>query len=306
MAKIGRNDPCPCGSGKKYKKCCLGRLRTRPWTFREVRGLSIEHILSKLADLGVDLAPEEFASEVESFYSAWDLAEHWRKTRPITAKGFDQDFLPMAATVLWERLAPHVMNTERLHDMMQEGYRLCDEGKEEEGCRIWLEVWEHLKRRFTPDMRSVADAERVFWGGHDLSNWCQDLEMELGNAGVKDPAFYEKRIVYCREFCALFPESDESIIENMKRAVAESLFALGRIEEGEKAFQDLVREFPRSAWAYIGWADMYWLWEESKAPRDYDRAEELYRLALERDLDEREEVLERLRMLEEERRREGA
>jgi methionyl aminopeptidase len=24
MVKIGRNDPCPCGSGKKYKKCCLG------------------------------------------------------------------------------------------------------------------------------------------------------------------------------------------------------------------------------------------------------------------------------------------
>jgi uncharacterized protein len=22
QAKIGRNDPCPCGSGKKYKKCC--------------------------------------------------------------------------------------------------------------------------------------------------------------------------------------------------------------------------------------------------------------------------------------------
>ena len=21
--KTGRNDPCPCGSGKKYKKCCL-------------------------------------------------------------------------------------------------------------------------------------------------------------------------------------------------------------------------------------------------------------------------------------------
>ena len=23
LAKMGRNDPCPCGSGKKYKKCCL-------------------------------------------------------------------------------------------------------------------------------------------------------------------------------------------------------------------------------------------------------------------------------------------
>ncbi len=23
--KVGRNDPCPCGSGKKYKKCCFGK-----------------------------------------------------------------------------------------------------------------------------------------------------------------------------------------------------------------------------------------------------------------------------------------
>ena len=28
--KIGRNDPCPCGSGKKYKNCCMktGRYET--------------------------------------------------------------------------------------------------------------------------------------------------------------------------------------------------------------------------------------------------------------------------------------
>ena len=26
MVRIGRNDPCPCGSGKKYKHCCLGKL----------------------------------------------------------------------------------------------------------------------------------------------------------------------------------------------------------------------------------------------------------------------------------------
>ena len=25
VKKIGRNDPCPCGSGKKYKKCCLNK-----------------------------------------------------------------------------------------------------------------------------------------------------------------------------------------------------------------------------------------------------------------------------------------
>ena len=25
MKKIGRNDPCSCGSGKKYKQCCEGK-----------------------------------------------------------------------------------------------------------------------------------------------------------------------------------------------------------------------------------------------------------------------------------------
>lgn len=23
ILKVGRNDPCPCGSGKKYKNCCI-------------------------------------------------------------------------------------------------------------------------------------------------------------------------------------------------------------------------------------------------------------------------------------------
>ena len=26
MEKVGRNDPCPCGSGKKFKKCCEAKM----------------------------------------------------------------------------------------------------------------------------------------------------------------------------------------------------------------------------------------------------------------------------------------
>lgn len=29
MARLGRNDPCPCGSGKKYKNCCLKKDRAK-------------------------------------------------------------------------------------------------------------------------------------------------------------------------------------------------------------------------------------------------------------------------------------
>jgi hypothetical protein len=26
MTKVSRNDPCSCGSGKKFKKCCEGKI----------------------------------------------------------------------------------------------------------------------------------------------------------------------------------------------------------------------------------------------------------------------------------------
>ena len=26
VKKVGRNEPCPCGSGKKFKKCCLWKV----------------------------------------------------------------------------------------------------------------------------------------------------------------------------------------------------------------------------------------------------------------------------------------
>jgi methionyl aminopeptidase len=36
MQKPGRNDPCPCGSGLKYKKCCLGKKGGAQKDFRDL------------------------------------------------------------------------------------------------------------------------------------------------------------------------------------------------------------------------------------------------------------------------------
>ena len=33
---VGRNDQCPCGSGKKYKNCCLGKNVTKPGAPRKI------------------------------------------------------------------------------------------------------------------------------------------------------------------------------------------------------------------------------------------------------------------------------
>jgi len=47
MTKIGRNDPCPCGSGEKYKKCCLG-LQAEPRGTEGPAGAALSEIRQEL------------------------------------------------------------------------------------------------------------------------------------------------------------------------------------------------------------------------------------------------------------------
>lgn len=314
MRKIGRNDPCPCGSGRKFKKCCLKNKalvsstimeRSTHWNFKEIESFTTEQIIHKLRNLGILFEEKQFLADIKQFYSGEDLAHHWEETYSITARGFDLDFIWMASIVLWNRLAPDVINSEKLDDMMQHGYDLLRESRNTEygqrrveACRIWLEVWEHLKARFSEEMKSINDAERVFRGMQSLFNWCQDLEMELHNAGLEDPFFFEKRITYCREFCALFPMSDELIIHNMRRSEGESYFYLGKIEQGDQVFEKLIRDYPDNAWGYIGWGDMYHWSPDDKSRINYEKAEQIYRKALEREIDDRQDVIDRLEDLE--------
>ncbi len=53
--KIGRNAPCPCGSGKKYKKCCLNKPRT-PAQNLPNQGPSI-HMNSGPGQPGIQMRP---------------------------------------------------------------------------------------------------------------------------------------------------------------------------------------------------------------------------------------------------------
>ena len=308
MAKIGRNEPCPCGSGKKYKKCCIDKpvdlipgyegRRTIHWSPEEIRIYSTEQIIQKLRAFGIPFEKETFLEDVKGFYSASELAEHWTRIHPVTAQGFDEDFIWMAGIILWERLASEVVNSEMLDDKMQRGYELLDAREVTEACTLWLEVWDHLKTRFSVDMKGINDAESVFDGLQSLYNWCQDFEIELGNAGLDDKSFLERRIQYCNEFCSLFPETEELILVNMKRAVAESYFALGMIQQGEMAFEALVKEFPENPWGYISWGDAYSLdfWDHDH--RDPEKAKRIYRTALERNIGEKKTLISRIEELQ--------
>ena len=314
MAKIGRNEPCPCGSGKKYKKCCLEKEKAKAfltpvqkgkrhirWLPEEVQGFSTEDIIERLKKAGVDFHKEQFLEDVKRFYSVSALAHHWADISPVNADDLEEDFLWRAAIVLWERLAPDIVNSEKIDDLMQKGYDLIyEQEKCVEGCSLWLAAWEYLKtRHITSDTESVEDVDEIFIGLQNLYNWCQDMEMELGNAGLKDPSFYEKRIRFCQEFCKLLPRTDAYIISNMMCAEAEAYFALKDVEQGERVFKKAIEAFPADGWNYIRWADQYWLFHAcDEIPVDYEKAEQIYKMAMEKNVWSKKDILERLKELE--------
>ena len=76
--KIGPNDPCPCGSGKKYKKCCSGKVdwndvfRSRKdWRlYLSVRGRNI-HFANRLAEiLQLDTGKIRTLSDYKAHFTA--------------------------------------------------------------------------------------------------------------------------------------------------------------------------------------------------------------------------------------------
>ena len=100
--KPGRNDPCPCGSGKKYKQCCLKTEQVQPeddFLWRRIRR-AIEGSPAKL----LTFADSHFGQE--ALLEAWDdFMPHWENEQdepftpdtphmPIFMPWFFFDWLP--------------------------------------------------------------------------------------------------------------------------------------------------------------------------------------------------------------------
>jgi len=67
MSKIGRNAPCPCGSGKKYKKCCLPlQDGKRQSSAPSKQFIAVYTDLDKLSNSVVDLIEENRLDEAEA------------------------------------------------------------------------------------------------------------------------------------------------------------------------------------------------------------------------------------------------
>ncbi|MDA3918941.1 MAG: SEC-C metal-binding domain-containing protein [Deltaproteobacteria bacterium] len=85
MGKIGRNTPCPCGSGKKYKKCCLllqnGAIQPKP---QPTKFIPVYTELDQLSNSVMDLIKKDKLDEAE-FVSKRLLSEY-----PDQIDGFER------------------------------------------------------------------------------------------------------------------------------------------------------------------------------------------------------------------------
>ncbi len=72
MAKTGRNDPCPCGSGRKYKKCCLAKAWTPAGREESIKSGLVQKILRFVKE---DL-PGTLNEAYACFWDDFDPAEH--------------------------------------------------------------------------------------------------------------------------------------------------------------------------------------------------------------------------------------
>ncbi len=70
--KIGRNAPCPCGSGKKYKKCCLKETAFSPEALHYRRlSNAFGDLMPKLIDYGMATVGKETLDEAMNEFFGW-------------------------------------------------------------------------------------------------------------------------------------------------------------------------------------------------------------------------------------------
>ncbi|MDI6907726.1 MAG: SEC-C metal-binding domain-containing protein [Thermoanaerobacterales bacterium] len=161
--EVGRNDPCECGSGRKYKRCCKGRVDeyVRRW---RGRWDWVEPPLLDALSLACGLRPDEDdrppdPGKVEEALDA--LSKVWGAE---SEDGFVAGLLPRLET-----LATLLRTRDMLSDGMfgvhelWEALRALNELDEEAGPATAEREFERLMEEFLPALVDRERAEEMAW-----------------------------------------------------------------------------------------------------------------------------------------------
>jgi len=181
---LGRNDPCYCGSGKKYKKCCLSKDERA----REKKD-------AESAEPPVDPQPEKGRAapkpEPDPLVEAWQM--RWRE---FEAADFENQIALFTRTLD----DPELMDAEMAFEMLNEVFRASAERGERDR-------FDELVRRLQECRPDVYIKEKSFFLSWRITNALvagrpeevSNLTLELAPLGSKDIDIFnrvEERISY--------------------------------------------------------------------------------------------------------------
>lgn len=174
------------------------------------------------------------------------------------------------------------------------GYDYLMERNAVNSCDAWLDAWVGIKAAIIEaQVSNIGELQTKYNWTQFLSNYIQDLEAELHNARISNKEYFQKRIIYCEEMLELCGEDEGLLVENTRRAIADSHYCLGEKEKCDELYSRWLEDNPDWGWGYIGWANCYWF-DRSKDPLNIEKAAEILKRALSRkSINDRADVLER-------------
>lgn len=227
------------------------------WSVGKIQAMTTEEIIDQLREFGVPFEKDEFLEDIKHVNAAMDIGQKWEDNYTITAAGLDEDFIWIAPIVLWKRLAPDIINTERIEELIDEGYDFAGRGNHEAACNIWLRAWEHLKEKCDPGMITLRDIEEIFNGGLSLFNYIAELSMELLNAGLHNNGYIKKRIAFCTELLERFPKMNDIYVQKLLSDLGESYLEYNEVKKGIIKLNELIEKYPNYFGGYLVLGDFF-------------------------------------------------
>jgi hypothetical protein len=247
--KVSRNDPCPCGSGKKYKRCCMDKHRAL--TARAGGEVSFEEdsSLRRQRELCEEKVREAFdLLSQRRFHQAATLVQRWTKVFPK-----DERFL--------EVMVASFIGADRPEEALavaRKGYHLALAEKEfymSQGCHSWEKGGPSPGYGYAPE----TWLERL---------WVSEKAVEYKASCPKPPDPGMMRLV--RELqkaddLSLFPKTGREGLEERKRALAPVLEEFSRV--GSIALPYLMPLCPKYGWTALLVPEILWGWADKPSIR---------------------------------------
>jgi hypothetical protein len=80
----GRNDPCPCGSGRKYKQCCLQSNDVLDFHWRQLRAAEGRLVPELLANASHECGVELLEGALDAFFLSEGVPDDYHETEEFS------------------------------------------------------------------------------------------------------------------------------------------------------------------------------------------------------------------------------